>query len=48
MILCFNITTNLFYFFVQQKHSDLVFKDDEIGVFSDEEASFKSDMDEDL
>ena len=36
------------YFFVQQKHSDLVFKDDEIGVFSDEEASFKSDMDEDL
>ena len=35
------------YFFVQQKHSDLVFKDDEIGVFSDEEASFKSDMDED-
>lgn len=36
------------YFFVQQKHSDLVFKDDEIGVFSDEEASFKSDIDEDL
>ena len=36
------------YFFVQQKHSDLVFKDDEIGIFSDEEASFKSDMDEDL
>ena len=36
------------YFFVQQKRSDLVFKDDEIGVFSDEEASFKSDMDEDL
>ena len=36
------------YFFVQHKHSDLVFKDDEIGVFSDEEASFKSDMDEDL
>lgn len=36
------------YFFVQQKHSDLVFKDDEIGVFSDEEASFKTDMDEDL
>lgn len=36
------------YFFVQQKHSDFVFKDDEIGVFSDEEASFKSDMDEDL
>lgn len=36
------------YFFVQQKHSDLVFKDDEIGVFSDEEVSFKSDMDEDL
>lgn len=36
------------YFFVQQKHSDLVFKDDEIGVFFDEEASFKSDMDEDL
>ena len=35
------------YFFVQQKHSDLVFKDEEIGVFSDEEASFKSDMDED-
>ena len=35
------------YFFVQQKHSDFVLKDEEIGAFSDEEASFKSDMDED-
>lgn len=35
------------YFLVQQKHKELVVSDDEIGVFSDEEASFKFDSDDD-
>ena len=35
------------FFLVQQKHKELVFSDDEIGVFSDEEASFKFDSDDD-
>lgn len=37
----------MIYFFVQQKHKGLVFSDDEIGVFSDEETSFKFDSDND-
>ena len=36
----------ILYYFVQKKHKELVFPDDEIGVFSDEEASFKFDTDE--
>lgn len=36
----------IIYYFVQQKHKELVFSDEEIGVFSDEEASFKFDSDE--
>ena len=36
----------ILFFFLQQKHKELVFSDEETGVFSDEEASFKSDDDE--
>ncbi len=35
------------YFLVQQKHKELVVSDEEIGVFSDEEASFKFDSEDD-
>ena len=34
------------FFFLQQKHKELVFSDEETGVFADEEASFKSDEDD--
>ena len=35
------------FFLLQQKHKELVFSDEETGVFADEEASFKSELDED-
>lgn len=35
------------FFFLQQKHKELVFSDEETGVFADEEASFKSELEED-
>lgn len=34
------------FFQLQQKHKELVFKDEEIGAFSDEEAFFKSDFED--
>lgn len=34
------------FFFLQQKHKELVFSDEETGVFADEEASFKADEDD--
>jgi len=38
----------IIYYLIQKKHKELVFSDDEIGVFSDEEASFSFDSEEDL
>ena len=35
------------FFFVQQKHSELVFSDEETGIFSDEESSIKSELEVD-
>ena len=35
------------FFFLQQKHSELVFSDEETGVFSDEESSIQTDLEED-
>ena len=35
------------FFLLQQKHKELVVKDEEIGVFSDEEAFFKSEIEDD-
>ena len=35
------------FFFLQQKHKELVFSDEETGVFADEEASFNSELYED-
>ncbi len=35
------------FFLVQQRHKELIFSDEETGTFSDEEVSFKSDMEED-
>ena len=35
------------FFFVQQKHKELVFTDEDTGVFADEETSFKFGLDED-
>ncbi len=37
----------ILFFFLQQKHKELVFSDEETGVFADEEASFKSELEED-
>ena len=37
----------ILFFFLQQKHKELVFSDEETGVFADEEATFKSELDED-
>ena len=37
----------IIFFFLQQKHKELVFTDEETGVFADEEASFKSELEED-
>ena len=36
----------VFFFFLQQKHKELVFPDEETGVFADEEASIKSALDD--
>ena len=36
----------ILFFFLQQKHKELVFSDEETGVFADEEASFKTDEDD--
>lgn len=36
----------ILFFFLQQKHKELVFSDEETGVFADEEASFKSELDD--
>ena len=33
----------ILFFFLQQKHKELVFSDEETGVFADEEASFNSE-----
>lgn len=35
------------FFFLQQKHKEFVVSDEETGVFADEEASFKSELEED-
>ena len=35
------------FFFVQQKHSELVFSDEETGIFSDEESLIKSELEVD-
>ncbi len=35
------------FFFLQQKHKELVFSDEETGVFADEEATFNSELEED-
>lgn len=35
------------FYFLQQRHKELVFSDEETGVFADEEASFNSGFDED-
>ena len=35
------------FFFVQQKHRELVFSDEETGIFSDEESSIKSELEVD-
>lgn len=35
------------FFLLQQKHKELVFSDEETGIFADEEATFKSELDED-
>ena len=35
------------FFFLQQKHKELVFSDEETGVFADEEASFNSGIEDD-
>lgn len=35
------------FFFLQQKHKELVFSDDETGIFADEEASFNSGLEDD-
>ena len=37
----------IIFFFVQQKHKELVFSDEETGVFADEEASFNSEFEDD-
>lgn len=37
----------IIFFFVQQKHSELVFSDEETGIFSDEESSIKSELEVD-
>ena len=34
------------FFFLQQKHKELVFSDEETGVFADEEASFNSELED--
>ena len=36
----------ILFFFLQQKHKELVFSDEETGIFADEEASFNSEEDE--
>ncbi len=36
----------IIFFFLQQKHKELVFSDEETGVFADEEASFNSEIDD--
>ena len=36
----------ILFFFLQQKHKELVFSDEETGVFADEEASFNSEEDD--
>jgi hypothetical protein len=35
------------FFFLQQKHKELVFSDEETGIFADEEASFNSGLEDD-
>ena len=35
------------FFFLQQKHKELVFSDEETGVFADEESNIKSELEED-
>ena len=35
------------FFFVQQKHKELVFSDEETGIFADEEASFNPETEDD-
>ena len=37
----------ILFFFLQQKHTELVFPDEETGDFADEESSIKSDLEED-
>ena len=37
----------IFFFLAQQKHKELVFSDEETGTFSDEEVSFKTEIEED-
>ena len=37
----------IFFFLMQQRHKELVFSDEEQGTFSDEEVSFKSELEED-
>lgn len=36
----------ILFFLLQQKHKELVFSDEEPGIFADEEASFNSDYDD--
>ena len=36
----------ILFFFLQQKHKELVFSDEETGVFADEEASFNSGIED--
>lgn len=36
----------ILFFLVQQRHKELVFSDEETGTFSDEEVSFKSDLED--
>ena len=36
----------IFFFLMQQRHKELVFSDEEQGTFSDEEVSFKSELEE--
>lgn len=37
----------ILFFLLQQKHKELVFSDEETGVFADEEATFKSELEDD-
>lgn len=36
----------ILFFFLQQRHKELVIEDDEMGAFSDEEPSFNSELDD--